>query len=372
MKIKVNQEMLAKTLGIVGKAISSRTTIPILTGFKLIAVEEGLKIIGSDSDLTIEAFIPLQTEDKINAEIIEQGSTVVTANIFENIVKKLPQAEVEITVENLNMKLTSGSASCNLNTLDAEEYPKLPQAGSTNTLKLEQSVLASVIGDTSFAVATTETRPVLTGVCFSINNKVLTAIATDSHRLAMKKVPIADDVQLESTVIPAKSLNVIAGMFSEGEVVLSFSNTQVCFEFGYFKVFSRLLDGKYPVTQNMIPTSFKTRLIGETKMVHGGLDRCLILSKDNKNYVVTLSNTNSGAELTSVTPEIGKVIENIQCSIEGEDLKVAFNGKNIVDAMKRIKAEECELGFTGSMSPFVIKAIGDESSLHLFSPVRTY
>ncbi|UCZ53255.1 DNA polymerase III subunit beta [Bacillus shivajii] len=380
MKFKIQRDQFVQSVQHVTKAISSRTTIPILTGVKIDATEEGVTLTGSDSDISIESFIPAIDGDEQNVEIEEEGSIVLQAKFFAEIVKKLPQDTIELNVsDQFTTTLKSGASVFNLNGLDPEEYPRLPQIEEENTFKLRTDLLKNIIRQTVFAVSTVETRPILTGVNWEIEDGRLTCTATDSHRLAMRYAQIetnGTDISFSNVVIPGKSLNELNKILDESEewVDIIVTDNQILFKAKNLLFFSRLLDGNYPATSNMIPNHSKTGVKLDSKGFMQAIERSLLLSKEGKNNVVNLKTLDQGhLEITSVTPEVGKVTEDIE-SIEfsGEELRISFNGKNIIDALKVIDSTEIHIDFTGAMSPFVLKPTEHENMLHLFSPVRTY
>ncbi|WP_096202880.1 DNA polymerase III subunit beta [Bacillus sp. FJAT-45350] len=380
MHFVINRDQFVHSVQHVSKAVSSRTTIPILTGIKIVADKDGVTLTGSDSNISIESFIPAEEEDKELVKIMEPGSIVLQAKFFTEIVKKLPGDQIEVVVQDqFATTLRSGSAVFNLNGLDPEEYPRLPQIEEQNIIRVPQDLLKNMIRQTVFAVSTQETRPVLTGVNLEIENSELICTATDSHRLAMRKAVVeTNDPELtfSNVVIPGKSLNELSKVVEDSNELIDVvvTESQVLFKLKNLLFFSRLLDGKYPVTKNMIPSNSKTDFVIKTKPFLQTLERALLLSKEGKNNVINLKTLEDGLiEITSITPEVGKVTEKIQSEkANGEELRISFNGKNIIDALKVVDCEEVHITFTGAMSPFVLHPTEHDYTLHLFSPVRTY
>ncbi|MGO4889015.1 DNA polymerase III subunit beta [Anaerobacillus sp. MEB173] len=380
MQFIINREPFVQSIQHVTKAVSSRTTIPILTGIKIVADRTGVTLTGSDSDISIECFIPIEEEGKEQVKVMQPGSIVLQAKYFADIVKKLPESQVEIVVQDqFATTIRSGYSVFNLNGLDPEEYPRLPQIEEENVFRLQNDLLKNIIRQTVFAVSTAETRPILTGVNWQVDNGELNCTATDSHRLAMKKAAIEgnDDLSFSNVVIPGKSLNELNKIIddsSEQMIDIIVTENQILFKSKHILFFSRLLDGTYPVTKNMIPTHTKTDITLQTKGFLQAIERALLLSQSSKNNVANLKTLDDGMiEITAVTPEIGKVTERVQSiSTEGEELRISFNGKNIIDALKVIDSTEVKIAFTGAMSPFVIRPSNQDDALHLFSPVRTY
>ena len=209
MKFVIQRDKLMSSIQDVMKAISSRTAIPILTGMKLEVKQHGITLTGSDSDISIESFIPTEEDDHVNIEQIEEGSIVLQARYFPDIIRKLPQNTVEIeTDDNLKVIIRSGHAEFSLNGQDAEEYPKILQVQTDDSFELPVDLLKSLIKQTVFAVSTMETRPILTGVNLTLKDSSLNFTATDSHRLASRDIPVeTHNLEFSSVVIPGKSLN---------------------------------------------------------------------------------------------------------------------------------------------------------------------
>ncbi|MCM3123577.1 DNA polymerase III subunit beta [Mesobacillus sp. AQ2] len=378
MRFIIQRDFLLQSVQDVMKAVTSRTTIPILTGIKIVANEEGVTLTGSDSDISIESFIPKEEAGDEIVEIKQPGSIVLQARFFSEIVKKLPTDTVEIEVHNnLQTIIRSGKSEFNLNGLDAEEYPHLPQISEEHVFKIPTDLLKGLIRQTVFSVSTSETRPILTGVNWKVENNELICIATDSHRLALRKARLeADNTENYNVVIPGKSLTELSKILddSSDSVDIVITENQVLFKAKHLLFFSRLLEGNYPDTGRLIPTESKTDVVVNTKEFLHAIDRASLLAREGRNNVVKFSTIEGGAiEVSSNTPEIGTVVEEIQSqSIDGEELKISFSAKYMMDALKALEGTEIQISFTGAMRPFVIRPLHDDSILQLILPVRTY
>jgi DNA polymerase-3 subunit beta len=379
MKFLIQKDYLVQGVQDVMKAISSRTTIPILTGVKITASEEGVTLTGSDSDISIESFIPLEENGNQIVEVEQTGSIVLQARFFSEIVKKLPQDSVEIEIINqLQTVIRSGKAEFNLNGIDAEEYPQLPVVSEEHVFSIPADLLKHMIRQTVFAVSSSETRPILTGVNWKIENNELQCIATDSHRLAFRKALIdaADTVPIANVVIPGKSLNELSKILDDttDKVEIVMTEQQILFKVKNILFFSRLLDGNYPDTSRLIPTESKTDIYLNGKDFLQAIDRASLLAREGRNNVVRFSALENGlVEISSDSPEIGKVTEELQSEkINGEELKISFSAKFMMDALKAIDGSEMKISFTGAMRPFFIQPVNDDKNLQLILPVRTY
>lgn len=378
MKFRIQRDRLIQGVQDVMKAVTSRTTIPILTGIKVTATEEGVTLTGSDSDISIESFIPKEEDDNEIVEVKQSGSIVLQAKFFSEIVKKLPTDVVEIEVLNhLQTIIRSGKSEFNLNGLDAEEYPRLPQIEENNKFQIATDLLKALIRQTVFAVSTSETRPILTGVNWKVENGELSCIATDSHRLALRKARIEIEInELYNVVIPGKSLNELSKIIDDTSDLIDIviTENQVLFKAKHVLFYSRLLEGNYPDTSRLIPSESKTEVTVNTKEFLQAIDRASLLAREGRNNVVKLSTMeDSNIEISSNTPEIGKVIEEVQSqAIDGEELKISFSAKYMMDALKALEGTDIKISFTGAMRPFVIRPLHSETTLQLILPVRTY
>ncbi|MCP1143163.1 DNA polymerase III subunit beta [Lysinibacillus endophyticus] len=378
MKFDIMRERLLDGLNNVMKAVSSKTTIPILTGIKIDVTNDGITLTGSDADITIQTFIPLEEDGDQLINITETGSIVLQARMFNEIVRKLPTNDVEIEVSNgLQTHIRSGKSEFHLIGSDASEYPLLPEVSTDQQFTMPADLLKSVIRETVFAVATSESRPVLTGVNWQIHGDELVCVATDSHRLARRKTTLEQlPTNVNSVVIPGKSLNELNKILGESNnpVEIVITNQQVLFKTENVLFFSRLLEGNYPETSRLIPEEFKTTITINGKSLLQAIDRASLLAREDRNNVVRFETLEGNSvEISSNSPEIGKVEEQIQVeSLDGESLKISFSAKYMMEALKAIDGQDVIIQFTGAMRPFILRSVHDDAILQLILPVRTY
>ncbi|MGX9132812.1 DNA polymerase III subunit beta [Rummeliibacillus sp. JY-2-4R] len=378
MKFDIMRDRLLDGLNDVMKAVSSKTTIPILTGIKIDVSTEGMTITGSDADITIQTSIPVEEDGKQLIHVTEPGSIVLQARMFNEIVRKLPTNDVEIEVtEQFQTRIRSGKSDFHLIGLDASEYPMLPEISPERQITLPADLLKSIIRETVFAVSTSESRPVLTGVKWQIKEDGLVCIATDSHRLARRKVKLEQlPTEEANVVIPGKSLTELSKILSDTTtpVDIFMTNQQVLFKTSDVIFFSRLLEGNYPETARLIPDEYNTTVTINGKSLLQAIDRASLLAREDRNNVVRLSTlSDNSVEISSNSPEIGKVEEEIPVeTLEGEELRISFSAKYMMDALKAIDGQEVVISFTGAMRPFTIRSVHDDAILQLILPVRTY
>lgn len=377
MKLTILRQQLNEAIQNVSKAVSSRTTIPILSGIKFDASFAGVTLTASDSDISIQSFIPLETPEQTIAVVERTGSVVLPAKFFVEMVKKLPQEEVHIEVgDRFQTYIRSGSLDIQLAGLDPEEFPVLPSIADDRIVSLPGNLLRDMIRQTVFSVSTNEASPILTGVLWTLSEGTLKFTATDRHRLASTLAPVdAPDISFSNVVISGKTLSELAKIIpDQSEMVdIVVADNQVLFKLGNVLFLSRLLDGTYPDTSKIIPQTFKTELVLSTKILIDAIDRAYLLSRDEKTNIVRLSTLESGGiEISSSSSELGRVTERLEsAALSGEPLRIAFNSKYMLDALKVIDSEELYIGFTGPMSPIIIKPRDHDNSLHLILPYRT-
>lgn len=377
MKFDIMRDRLLDGLNNAMRAVSSKTTIPILTGIKLDVTAEGLRLTGSDADVTIQTFIQSEEDGKQIINVEAPGSIVLQARMLHEIVRKLPTNIVEIEVtDNFQTFIRSGKSEFHLIGSDANEYPQLPELSNNEQFSIPSDLLKTVIRETVFAVATSESRPVLTGVHWQTTENELICVATDSHRLARRKVTVDNLPTGQNVVIPGKSLNELNKILDDSStaVEIALTSQQVLFKTNEVLFFSRLLEGNYPDTSRLIPNEYKTNVTINGKLLLQAIDRASLLAREDRNNVVRFETVgDNSVEISSNSPEIGKVKEQIAVEqAEGEELKISFSAKYMMDALKAIDGQDVMIQFTGAMKPFILRSIHDDAILQLILPVRTY
>ncbi|MDT0893327.1 DNA polymerase III subunit beta [Staphylococcus pseudintermedius] len=376
MEFSIQRDYFITQLNDTLKAISPRATLPILTGIKIDATNEGIVLTGSDSEISIEITIPNQVDGQEIINVVEPGSVVLPGRFFVDIIKKLPGKEVKLsTNEQFQTLITSAHSEFNLSGLDPDQYPLLPQVSSDDALQLPVKVLKNIIAQTNFAVSTSETRPVLTGVNWLIQQNELLCTATDSHRLAVRKLKLEEEIEDKNVIIPGKALAELNKIMTDSEdhIDIFFASNQVLFRVGNVNFISRLLEGHYPDTSRLFPENYEVKLGLNNSDFYHAIDRASLLAREGGNNVIKLSTGDTQIELSSTSPEIGTVKEEVTANdVEGGNLKISFNSKYMMDALKAIDNEEVEVEFFGTMKPFILKPKDDDTVTQLILPIRTY
>ncbi|MFS0690530.1 DNA polymerase III subunit beta [Sporosarcina sp. 179-K 8C2 HS] len=377
MKFEIMRDWLLEGLNDVMKAISQKVANPILTGVKIDVNEKGLTMTGSDSDITICTFIPVEKDGEQIIRVIESGSIILQARVFSEIVRKLPENEVIIEVANMQTHIQSGKSEFHLIGSNSDEYPVLPNVKDEYRFSLPSDLMKSIIKETVFAVSQQETRPILTGVHWETDEEKLVCVATDSHRLARREiVPEMMPESPFSVVIPGKSLQELNKILPDNAdlVEIFIADQQVLFKTRNVLFYSRLLEGNYPDTSRLIPSEYKTTVQVNGRKLLQAIDRASLLAREDRNNIVRFSADGGNAiEVSSNSPEIGKVEELIEAiNVNGEDLKISFSAKYMMDALKAIEGQDIAIHFTGAMRPFILKSMESDAILQLILPVRTF
>lgn len=383
MKFTINRSKFTKSLTDVLRAISSRTTIPVLTGVKMTIDQSGLLLSGSDSDISIEIFIPVSDEDN-QLEVIKEGGIVLPARIFNEIVRKLSDEKLTIEVgDNFQTSITSAHAAFNINSIDVDNYPNFPVIDSNEVITLPTTLFKQVIQHTVIATSTQESRPILTGVNITIENGQLKAVATDSHRLSQRIIPITVPESLKDksykVIIPGKSLTELSKIIEDQDTIeMMVTQNQVLFKAENLYFYSRLLEGYYPDTNRLIPANSATELTINANDLLQATDRASLLSHEGKNNVIKLSISDNHVELSGNSPEIGTVEEELEyIEAKGDSLVISFNPDYLKDALRTFGHQNVIIGFTAPIRPFTVIPADDnteisQSFIQLITPVRTY
>ena len=378
MKFTINRVSFINELNNVLRAISSKTTIPILTGIKMVVEDNQIVLTGSNADITIQTTIAVD-DGEAALTIEEPGAIVLPARFFSEIVKKLPDKEATIEVrDGFQAKISSGNAEFKINGQDANNYPHLPEVESTATIAVPADLLRDVIEQTRIAVSKQESRPILTGIHVKLADDQLTAVATDSHRLAQRKVALPTGDHSYDVVIPGNSMTELARMIADvkDDVQVQIAENQVLFQFGNSLFYSRLLEGMYPETSRLIPETADTTIELDAGQFLAAIDRASLLSHQGHNNVVklTIDPDNNVANISGDSADVGNVEENISANkMDGAKLEISFNPDYMSDALKSFGQTTVLISFTYPLRPFTLVPTEDqENFVQLITPVRSF
>ncbi|MCG8501434.1 MAG: DNA polymerase III subunit beta [Firmicutes bacterium] len=365
MKLSCEKNILLENINIVQKAVSPKSTLPILEGI-LLEADENLKLTGNDLELGIEC--------TVEATIEQKGSVVLSSKIFGEIIRKLPNDIVNIEVEdNHHTTIKCGNSEFNIMAITASEFPELPSVQKEESaLIIPQQKLRSMIRETIFAVGTNENKLILTGSLIEIENKELTIVSVDGYRLALRKEIIDHAEGQISFVVPGKTLNEISKIIKEDDqdIAIYTTDKHVLFEFDNCRIVSRLLEGEFLNYKQIIPAEHSLTVKASAKPLIDSIERAaLIITSDNKKYPVRLNIEMDKIVISCIT-DMGNVQDSIGVETLGEDLEIGFNHKYLLDALKTCDCDEVLLEFNNSLSPCIIKPVEGNAFIYLVLPVR--
>lgn len=367
MKFVCEKEKILKGINSVINGVSTKTTMPILEGILIQTNDNEIKLTSYDLEIGIEYIL--------EANIKEQGSTVVNAIMFSEIIRKLPNAEIQIRINESNLlEIECEGSLYKLATMNPEEFPELPRINIDNSVKLEQTTLKNMIRKTIFAVSTEENRPIFTGSLFEVVNHKLNVVAVDGYRLAVKNKEIEETNEF-SCVIPGKTLNEVNKIISDSfdNITIGIAKNQALFEMENCKIVTRLLDGEFLKYSNAIPQNWETRVKVNKNHLQNCFERILLISASSiekeKKYPVKI-NIEVGKVTISCSNQTGDAKEEIEVETEGKDLDIGFNPRFFIDALKAIDDEEVYIEFGTNRSPCIIKPVEDGDYVYMILPIK--
>ena len=368
MKIVCYKENMIKAINSVVKGVASKTTMPILEGILIQTNDNEVKLTTYDLELGIEYVI--------ECEVKEQGSTVVNAIMFSEIIRKLPDTEISISVNANNLlEIECEGSLYKLATMNPEEFPELPKIEVENGIEVEQINLKNMIKKTIFAVSMEESRPIFTGCLFEIENNKLNLVAVDGFRLALRSLFLNKPTQNFSAVIPGKTLNEVNKILSDSFdiVKIGVSKNQALFEMENCKIVTRILDGEFLNYKNVIPNNWDTRILVNKSNIQNSFERISLISASSvekeKKYPVKVQ-VDIGKVTISCTNQTGDAKEELYVSTEGKNLEAGFNPKYFLDALKSIDDEEVYIEFGTSISPCLVKSTQNNDYVYMILPIR--
>ena len=368
MKIICYKDKLLKALNSVVRGVASKTTKPILEGILIQTNENEIKLTSYDLEIGIEYIM--------ECEVIEQGNTVINATMFSEIIRKLPDTEINISVNEKNLlEIECEGSSYKLATMNPDEFPELPKIEIENSIEVEQNTLKNMIKKTIFAVSTEENRPIYTGCFFEVNQNKLNIVAVDGFRLALRNIYLTNETQNFKAVIQGKSLNEVIKVLSDSfePVKIGISKNQALFEMDNCKIVTRVLDGEFLNYKNVIPDNWETRVKVNKMDLQNSFERVSLISSSTiekeKKYPVTV-NIEVGKITLSCQNQSGDAKEEIFTETEGKNLEVGFNPKYFLDALKAIDDEEVYVEFGTNISPCLIKSTESKNYVYMILPVR--
>ena len=376
MQVSCLQENLARGLSTVGRAVASRSTLPVLSNVMLATDNGQLKLSATNLEIGINCWV--------GAKIEKEGAITVPARLLGDFVNSLPPERIDLKLDESTQTLNLRCArfESNIKGIDAQEFPIVPTASDSNgAIRLDPTSLRQMIDQVVFAAATDESRPILTGVLVQFSEDTLTMAAADGFRLSVKSALLnqnhGDTVEV---IIPARALVELSRISGEQgepvEVIITPARKQILFHLQSIDLVSQLIEGKFPDYSQIIPKSFSTRSVLETTSFLKAVRVSHLFARDSAN-IVKLEIVPAGDELmngritlVATSAELGNNVADLDASIEGEAVEIAFNAKYLIDILAVMESPQIVLETSTASSPGVIRPIGDDKFTHVIMPMH--
>ncbi|MDB5079112.1 MAG: polymerase beta subunit [Chloroflexi bacterium] len=383
MKVSCQQEQLAKGLSIVGRAVSTKTTLPVLNNILLATdKEEGgrLKLAATNLEISITVWVPAQVQ--------EEGEITVPARLLSEFVSSLSSQGKESTVQltldqpTLTLHVKGGRYEANVKGIASEDFPSIQSvSNSTNNISIEAGVLKEAINQVAFAASTDETRPVLTGIFANFSDSKVILAAADSFRLAVRTASLASEVsQAFTAILPARAMTELARIIPDDESMVEISvnanKSQALFKTDTVHFTSSLIEGNFPNYQQIIPKAYQTRAVLETSSLNQAVRTAGIFAKDSGGNIVKLSIipgedvTPGSLLLTANAAEVGDNRNEIDASVDGQNAQIAFNAKYMIDVLNVITTGQVALELQSPSNPGVVRPVGKDDYVHVIMPMH--
>lgn len=370
MKIICEKEKLLKGISSVVRGVANKTTMPILEGLLIETNKTQIKLTTYDLELGIEYIVDCSVE--------EEGNTVVNATMFSEIIRKLPDTEIDIKTNENNLLVIECEGSLyKLATMNSEEFPELPKITIENSIEVDQTILKNMIRKTIFAVSIEENRPIFTGCLFEISNNTLNIVAVDGFRMGWVKNYLNKKSNDFKVVIPGKTLNEVNKIILDSfdNIKLGVAKNQAVFEMEKCKIVTRLLDGEFLNYASVVPSVYDTKIRVNKNILQNCLERVSLISSSimekEKKYPVKIF-IDVGKVIISCTNQTGDAKEEVYLETEGKSLEIGVNPKYFLDALKVIEDEEIYIEFGTNISPCIIKSIDEsiQNYIYMILPIR--
>lgn len=364
MKFSIDKTELQNCLTVVQKGVSTRSTLPVLSGILIEATKDSIVLQSTDLDLSIQMTAPALVE--------EEGRTVVPGKLFSDIVKSMPDAAVHITAQDNEAKITCDKSTFSVKTLAPEDFPGFPKVETTSSIELPFSQFVSMVKKVSKVVSRDESRIILTGILVAVEEGKLRMVATDSYRLALTEMDAPQEgAQDFAAVISGSFMNEVASLPSmEESVRISLSENQIVVNCGSTVFINRRIEGNYPNYKQLLPDGYNTRALVPLSDLTASVKRASLLSSASAPIRFDMNMASQTLQITVSSPDIGSVQETLVCEIEGDDVEIAFNSSYVSDGLASVKGDKVSFEVQSSLKPGIFKALEPESFLYLIMPVR--
>ena len=365
MRFYISTEDLNAGISVISKALPSRTTMPILEGIYAQAQGNELLLKCNDLSLQIETILPATVEG--------EGSLVFPGKLFSDLARRQPDEQTLIDTEKTTVTMKSGRARATMQAFDASEYHSMPLTRQEFFISIKKSTFKRMIRQTIFSTAQDETKPILTGVLLEITDGLLSMVALDGYRLALRREEIEGGESEQKVVVPAKSLMEIAKILEDSDDIIKivFSKTHLLIDLEHTKITTRLLEGEFIKYKQILPESHTTRVRVNRQELLDSIERVSLIAREGKSNLIKFLFKDELLAI-SANSEAGKSNEEISVSVMGSELEIAFNAKYVSDVLKALDDDEIFLEMNSNISPCVVKPVQGDRFYFLILPVRLF
>lgn len=375
MKFKITQNLLMSTLNTVNRGLSTKTPMPILTGIFIEVEPEQIIFTTTNKEISIQVVV----EQSDDVKIEDTGTCVIPGKYFVEIIKKLENQEITISLfDETTIKIITERSQFTLNALDKMNFPKINFNISTNPVKIESGLLKKIISQTSFAASLSESRLVLTGVKFAVKDNEMSATATDSFRLAKRITTLDENYQSQEMLIPSKALDELCKIIEDknSEVTLHVTSNKVLVKYQNISFMTRLIEGRYPDTTSLVSAPYDLEVKFNKNELLSAIERASLLSSasDALNITRMVIKDDKKVKILSNSTEIGNVEEDVYPVFinQASQFQVAFSAKHFIEAIKVLDSNIITIHFNGEIKPFTILGENDSEFVQVILPVRIY
>jgi DNA polymerase-3 subunit beta len=371
MKLSCLQSNLSKGLSIVGRAVATRSTLPITQNVLIQTDGQRLKLAATNLEIAITCWV--------GARIEEEGAITIPARLLTEFINSLPNERVDMALSQRTLHLQCLRSEARINGLDAQDFPPIPVVTDGIFTKIDAELLKEAIGQVTFAAATEESRPVLTGVHMDFNDDRLTMAAADGFRLGVHYTSLSEPVKDRNAVIvPARALNELNRFLGDEEeqveITVNQQKTQIMFKLKDINMVSQLIQGNFPNYAQLIPQSYVTRAVVDKAEFAQAIRRASIFARDGSGIIRLEISTGEGTapgrmKISSRAEEVGDNVNEIDARVDGEPTRIAFNARYLSDVLGVIEEKQVALETTTSSSPGVIRPVGSEKYVHVIMPM---
>lgn len=364
MKCAFQKSDLINGINIVLKAVPSRTTMPILECILIDASSGEIHLMANDMEMAIDTVV--------DGTIYESGKTAVDAKLFSEIIRKLPESEIEITSDQDDLlRISCEKANFAISGKNGDDFVEMPHMEKGDYICLSQFTLKEVIRQTIFSIAVNENNKLMTGELFEIRGNVLRVVSLDGHRISVRNVELRDTYESRKVVVPGKTLTEISRILpgeKDEDVYIFFGKNHILFEFGQTVVLSRLIEGEYFRVDQMISGSYETKMTVSKKALLESIERSILLVRESDKKPIVMDIHDDLMQL-SMNSVIGSMREEIEISLDGKNIMIAFNPRFIQDALRVIDDESVDIYMINSKAPCFIRD-EEQSYVYLILPVN--